>query len=107
MAKVNYDKENLMKCNCPNCPVQTESKCTMGKMKKMEDMKKQQGGEEMKGMPDPKGMFGLYCAKEVGKATCDDLDENKACICAGCPVATDNNLQSTYYCLKGDADEIG
>jgi hypothetical protein len=78
MAKVEKSEINLKKCFCPNCPSYNE--CAKGKMEK------------------------LYCAGEVGKSVCEY--KMNGCLCGGCPVHAENNLQAGYYCLNGSADEI-
>lgn len=91
MVKVNDN--NLAHCRCPQCPVQAKSNCAKELFSKTDIS------------PDQKNIGKLYCAK--GKSDCDDLDDKQSCICPSCLVWNDNNLRSTYYCLRGSADDIG
>ncbi len=74
MAKVPDTKENLMKCTCGACP--SHDQCMKDKME------------------------GLFCAR--GKSTC--AVTRNGCICGGCPVASDYDLDKMYYCETGAAE---
>lgn len=56
-------------------------------------------------MPNPNQLPGPYCS--IGKAACNDLDGNKACICNTCPVYKEHNLGAgkplEYFCFNGKA----
>jgi hypothetical protein len=78
MSQVQNNEKNLRHCRCPSCPVLIKSTCDKTKV--------------------------LYCS--TGKAACNDLDGNQACMCPTCLVWEENNLQSMYYCIKGSAQEI-
>ncbi len=96
--KVGFNKENIDKCICPDCPVQGE--CMEEARAKLK-VKKEKGVK-----PEPKDLkpIGMYCAQAVGTTSCDDLDEDKGCICPSCPLWSENDLQETYYCFKEEAD---
>ncbi len=96
--KVEFNMENIKKCICNTCPVQEDSQCTQNKEMDFQ--------ETMEGkMPQPKMVPRMYCA--TGKATCDDIDTNKMCQCATCPVWKENQLASGepmgYFCRDGKA----
>ena len=96
--KIEFTRENISKCVCPQCPVQAESECAQTKMKKLQ--------ESMTGMsPEPSDVPGVYCS--TGKATCSDLDPNKLCNCPNCNVFKENNLEKGepggYFCQNGRA----
>lgn len=78
MPKVEKNEANLSKCFCPNCPSYNE--CAKGKTER------------------------LYCAGEIGKSSCEY--KMNGCLCGGCPVHAENNLQAGYYCIHGSADEV-
>jgi len=95
--KIEFTRENITKCLCPQCPVQAESECAQIKMKMLQ--------ESMRGMsPEPSDVPGVYCA--TGTATCSDLDPSKMCNCPNCDVFKENNLEQGepkgYFCQKGN-----
>ena len=98
---INFDRENMIRCLCPQCPVQKSSECAQNKMKMLQI--------SMKGMsPEPSDFPGMYCTN--GKAVCDDLDWNKECNCVNCDVWKENKLESEkpnkYFCQNGKAELI-
>lgn len=122
--KVELNTDVLMKCQCSKCSVQAESACTRPKIQKAMDlMSKMASSGSMSGsrmpagsmsmqanplevtMPKPEELPGPYCS--IGKAACNDLDGNKACICATCQVYVDFNLASgkpvEHFCFNGRA----
>jgi hypothetical protein len=90
MAKVEYSKENVEKCWCGSCPVQSHSACA----KELYEASK--ASEEL---GPPESMPGLYCA--TGKATCDDLQLVNLCNCPACLVWGENDPRGNHYCLLG------
>ncbi len=78
MPKVKKNQENLERCRCQECPSYT--RCARKKDEK------------------------LFCAKEVGKSTCDI--SMLGCFCGDCPVYEECKLQSGYYCMHGYADYV-
>jgi len=101
-SKVSYTVENIMKCRCPYCPVQADSVCVKGKLDNL--MKELESTQEGK-VPQSQDVPGLYCS--TGKATCQDLNPKKQCICNTCAIWVENHLQNVdpvmYFCLKGKA----
>jgi len=94
------------------CPVQAQSACSQPKIKMMMDMRAK--SSEMNAMssqmdeiktPSPDQLPGPYCS--IGKAACNDLDPNKACICNTCQVYKQFSLSSgkpvEYFCFNGKA----
>ncbi len=100
--KVTYTLSNIEKCMCSLCPVQADSKCAQDKLvsskKAMEQIPR---GE----VPNPEDIPGIYCS--TGKATCQDLNPDKQCICNTCDVWKGYNLgegkTSQYFCQNGRA----
>ena len=118
--KVPLNNDVVMKCMCGMCPVQAQSVCSVPKLKMMMDMKANMGmkGSEMPAgsmrampdqmkmkMPNPEELPGPFCS--IGKAVCNDLDKNKACICNTCLVFKEFNLVSgkpiEHFCLNDKA----
>lgn len=100
--EVPYARSNINKCRCPQCPVQTDSKCVKDKLESSrEEMEKIPVGE----VPNAEDVPGIYCS--TGKATCQDLNSNKQCICNTCDVWKEYNLEegtlSQYFCQNGRA----
>ena len=94
--KIEFTRENISKCLCPQCPVQAKSECAQTKMKMVQ--------ESMRGMsPEHSDVPGVYCT--TGTATCSDLDPNKMCNCPNCDVFKENSLAQrepgAYFCQKG------
>ena len=119
--KVPLNNDVVMKCMCGSCPVQTQSACSKPKIKMMMDMRENMSMEssempagsmsamqnemsEMK-MPKPDQLAGPYCS--INKASCNDLDRNKACICTTCQIYSEYKLSSSkpieHFCLNGKA----
>lgn len=100
--KVPYTVANIKKCMCPKCPVQADSKCAKGKLDNL--MKELEGAREVD-VPEPKSVPGIYCS--TGKATCQDLDPGRGCICNTCDIWKEYHLQNVkpvmYFCQKGKA----
>ncbi len=100
MAIIDFTKENMERCMCPNCPVQGTSDCVKKKLEKLRKI----NSDELPGAEDFPGM---YCAN--GYAECEDLDQEKQCQCPTCGVWEDYSLKnatpSFKYCQNGKADE--
>ncbi len=92
-SKVPFAMENISLCICPNCPVQSESKCVNEKMENIS-----------KTGVEPNDVPGLYCSSGVGN--CKDIDSNQMCICGGCPIWKEFELSKGkplgYFCIKGE-----
>jgi hypothetical protein len=98
-SDIDFDRENMIKCLCSQCPVQRNSECAQNKMKMLQI--------SMKGMsPEPSDFPGMYCAN--GKAVCDDLDVHKKCQCINCEVWKKYELNSKKpdlnFCQNGKAE---
>ena len=97
-AKVPFIVENVTRCMCPGCPVQSASQCVSGKMLGIEDVLK---SNPLKREDVP----GDYCS--TGTATCQDIDISQACSCFDCPVYSEYQLASgqptCYFCKDGNA----
>ena len=124
-AKVPFANETISKCICGNCPVQIQSVCAIAKNEKLMNMMNKpaapgneavepMGGEMMMQanpqeqaaiIPKAEEVAKTYCS--IGKAACNDLDSNKACICPQCQVYKDFSLSSSrpveHYCFNGQA----
>jgi Protein of unknown function (DUF2769) len=100
--KVPYTVANIKKCMCSECPVQADSKCVK---EKLENLKRELEGAREVDVPEPKSVPGIYCS--TGKATCQDLDPRRGCICNTCDVWKEYHLQNVkpvmYFCQKGKA----
>ena len=104
MVKVDYNLENMLKCICCKCDVQTRSDCARertGKIQKIEAK-----GLEAIPLFEPEEFPWLYCA--TGKASCHDLNFEEICKCKDCKVWNENNLASSnileYYCRDRKAE---
>ncbi len=102
LGKVEINEENISKCLCKTCPVQTDSKCSKDKLDIINEKLKQEG--DIKDIIKPEEELSLvYCS--FGKATCTDLSSMELCKCTQCNVWLDNNLANTepieYFCIDG------
>lgn len=95
-AKVAFVPGNVGKCLCPKCPVQSKSQCVSEKL----------GAISQSLAKNPlvrEEIPGVYCS--TGKAACQDLDAQQACICGSCSVFKEYNLAGGqpvgYYCRDG------
>lgn len=105
MSRVEFNMENIQKCQCPSCPVQAQSACVKDQMAKLQEMMQLVSAGAPDPPPNPDDVPGVYCS--TGTATCSDLDFNKNCMCPICPVWRENSLTAQYYCEEGNADQIG
>ena len=96
---VPFTQDNVKNCLCPTCPVQQDSQCVKGKMGNLENAK--QSGSSLK----PSDIPAVYCSS--GKATCQDIDTSRSCICPDCAVFSRYDLNNgkpvMYYCRDGKA----
>lgn len=97
MPNVPFKSENVLKCVCMECPVETKSPCSSNKMGNASKMMR--AGK----MPGTRDVPRLYCSG--GAAACKDLDFRQMCICGTCPVWQDYKLVSgtpgMYFCRDG------
>ncbi len=96
MRKVEYSRDNIEKCWCGHCPVQSGSECA----KRLYEQSK--ASDEL---PPPEQLPGLYCS--TGKATCGDIAPVNMCNCPACLVWGEHELTSNHYCVQGSAEAIG
>ncbi|MBI5232233.1 MAG: DUF2769 domain-containing protein [Coriobacteriales bacterium] len=112
---VAFTADNIMKCQCGNCPVQDESACAADKMQALAPMMEQMQGMMGEGsammsaqsgmLPSGEDLPGMYCSS--GTATCNDLDFDQNCVCPSCKVYTENDLANWKYCNQGSAEQVG
>jgi hypothetical protein len=76
-SKVPFTVDNIKKCMCPKCPVQTSSKCSMDKL---DNFARGLENAHEEDVPEPQNVPGVYCS--TGKTTCQDLNPKKQCICS-------------------------
>ena len=98
--EVRYDKRNLERCLCKSCPVQIDSVCANERKLNMLDTLANM--KEGSLMPEPANMAAIYCS--IGKSTCADINTYEVCQCNKCPVFSENNLSTRYYCKLGKED---
>lgn len=95
-AKVPYNKENITRCMCAQCPVQGQSSCASEEIADLD--------EALQENPlDREKIPAEYCSS--GSASCKDLDFRRTCICGSCPVFAEYNLATGepagYFCRYG------
>ena len=103
MGKVEFNAENVAKCQCVKCPVQANSECFKNKLRGMQEMMSED--VDIATVIEPKDVPGIYCAN--GKAVCTDLDTHEICKCGECPIWTEYGLNKgepgSYFCRDGAA----
>jgi len=101
MGNVELNRENINRCLCKICPVQTESKCSKDKLEIVNQKLEEEG--DVKEMFKPDEVPLVYCS--IGKADCDDLSGMELCKCTQCTVWLENNLANNepieYFCVEG------
>ena len=101
MSKIDFTMENIKKCVCTRCAVQTESQCVKDKLKIMHLITQQDLDSPM--MMGPDRVPGLYCS--TGEATCKDIKTKRVCKCIDCPIWNENNLETSdpnrHFCKHG------
>ena len=104
MGKVDYTMENMMRCICGTCPVQSKSNCAKEKMVSIQEMESK--GVDTLSKLEPEEFPWFYCS--IGKADCIDLDFEEECQCKNCDVWKDYNLEENnpieYYCNDGEPE---
>lgn len=103
MTRIDYNRDSYNMCLCGGCPVNRGSACVALQEEAMAQLVDRIEAEAV--MPDASTMPGIYCA--TGKSTCDDLGVTKSCLCPACPLSITRGLRNSYYCLKGNAEEMG
>lgn len=99
---VPYNEENINRCKCPQCPVQADSQCVQNRLQiSRQEMENAPEGEA----PNPEDVPGVYCSE--GRASCQDLDFGKQCICGSCEVWKEFDLKdanpNNHFCRQGRA----
>ena len=101
MSRVDYSLENMLKCICCKCQVQTSSICAKEKTRRIQKIEAK--GLEAIPLFEPEEFPWLYCA--TGKAHCDDLKYEEECKCKDCKVWKENQLERSnpieFYCKDG------
>jgi len=106
MLKIDFNPENIEKCLCAECPVQSNSSCVRYQLKMMEEI-----GHSIDldsgSILDPEKVPKLYCAK--GKSICEDLNLHEECQCKNCKIWREYDLEvrgtPVYFCKNGKAEE--
>lgn len=105
MLKIEFTKENLDKCLCIDCPVQSKSSCVKNQIKKIEEIN--QSDIDSGFMVGLDNVPQLYCA--TGKTNCTDLYTHEECQCKQCDVWKENDLEvrgaPAYFCINGRAED--
>ena len=103
--KVPFVKDNVVKCLCIECPVQTKSQCVKKEIEKIDDILEKMEHDPISKEEADKELPKEYCS--IGKASCADLDPNQECSCPNCPVWEKYSLSDAkpmlYYCKDGKA----
>jgi hypothetical protein len=103
--EIEFNLENLKKCLCPTCPVQTKCNCAIDELKIMQEIT--QGDLDSRMMIEQERIPALYCTS--GKASFKGLETGQKCQCDECLVWKENNLFSGeppgYFCREGEARE--
>ena len=99
---VPYNEENINRCRCLQCPVQADSLCVQNRLQvSKKDMENAPEGEA----PNPEDVPGVYCSE--GRATCQDLNFDRECICGSCEVWKEFDLKdanpNNHFCRQGRA----
>jgi hypothetical protein len=98
LVDIDLTIENLQKCICPECPVQSKSQCADEKIENM--IEKELMQEE--NISNPQEIPGLYCV--TGKSECKDFDSEQSCQCSGCDIWKEYKLgegePGEYFCVK-------
>ncbi|WP_414469121.1 DUF2769 domain-containing protein [Methanobacterium sp. ACI-7] len=101
MVDIKLNIENLQKCICPECSVQSKSQCADEKLENMIEKELMQE----KNISNPDEIPGLYCV--TGKSKCKDFDSEQSCQCSGCDIwkkyELDKREPEEYYCVKSEA----
>jgi len=106
MLKIDFNLENLEKCLCSECPVQTKSSCINDQMKIIEEVGHSVDIDSGY-ILDPEKIPKVFCAH--GKTNCQDLDFHEECQCINCDVWKEYDLEvreaPAYFCKNGKAED--
>jgi hypothetical protein len=104
MLKIDFNLENLEKCLCSECPVQTKSSCINDQMKIIEEVGHSVDIDSGY-ILDPEKIPKVFCSH--GKTACQDLDFHEECQCKNCDVWKEYDLEvreaPAYFCKHGKA----
>ncbi len=104
MLKIDFNLENLEKCLCSECPVQTKSSCINDQMKIIEEVGHSVDIDSGY-ILDPEKIPKVFCAH--GKTPCQDLDFHEECQCINCDIWKEYDLEvreaPAYFCKNGKA----
>jgi len=104
MLKIDFNLENMEKCLCSECPVQSKNSCVKDHLKMIEEV-----GHSVDidsgFILDQEKIPEVYCAH--GKTNCKDLDYHEECQCIKCKVWKEYDLEVReapgYFCKNGKA----
>ena len=97
-AKIPLTIDNVKTCICGQCQVQVNSECIK---RKATNIMAALNKSPLVADDIP----GMYCS--TGKSDCKDIDTKQMCICSGCLLWFEYNLEDRrpkgYYCRDGAA----
>ncbi|MFZ5998285.1 MAG: DUF2769 domain-containing protein [Nitrospirota bacterium] len=98
-SKVPFTVDNVVKCQCPKCPVQGNSQCAKKLILNIQNTLKKESIQ-------PQEIPGLYCSS--GISLCGDLNYRNACICGTCSIFNEEYDLAAYgpagfFCKGGRA----
>ena len=104
MLKIDFNQENMGKCLCSDCLVQSNSSCVNDQIKLIEEVGHSidiDSGFILDQEKIPK----VYCTH--GKTNCEDLNYHEECQCIKCDVWKEYDLEvreaPAYFCKNGKA----
>jgi hypothetical protein len=99
---VPYNEKNINRCKCSLCPVQADSQCAQNRLQVSRKVLENAPEGEA---PNPEDVPGVYCSE--GRASCQDLDFDRQCICGTCDVWKEFILSdanpNNHFCRQGRA----
>jgi hypothetical protein len=106
MLEIDFNQENLEKCLCIECPVQTKSQCIKDQIKLWKEL-----GHSIDidsgFILNPEKIPKLYCS--TGKSRCEDLNLDEECQCKKCDLWKEFDLEvrgtPAYFCENGKAND--
>ena len=95
--EIEFNLENIEKCLCIKCKVQSKSQCVKDKLILLQE-------KALSGAVIEPGEFpALHCAS--GREHCTDLDGHENCICINCTIWKENDLETgtpgRFFCMEG------
>ncbi len=106
MLKIDFNLNNLEKCLCSKCPVQTKSSCIKDQMKIIEEVGHSVDLDSGY-ILDPEKVPMVFCSH--GKTKCKDLDFHEECQCINCDIWKEYDLEvreaPAYFCKNGKAKD--